>query len=341
MRLKTFHAKSLKDAMALVREQLGDDAIIVATHDSDGPQGARVTAAVEQEDQPYAVPGDEAQDIPNLLTDALERHGAPPDLTDRLVNEAAMIEAESAIDALAHALAAVFRFEPLPDSGEAPPLLLIGPPGVGKTISGAKLAARAFLNDNAAPAALIAADSTRLGAVEQLRLYADRLGARFFTAQDAQTLAAALAQCRKSDLAVIDTAGVNPFKLEELAALVELSKSAPMEPVLVLTAGRDAEEAADLAKAFRPVEPRRLLITGYDIARRLGSMLAAAEASGLALSGLGASPVIGDGFEPLDARKLAALLLPNQPNPAPPPQRGSSAHMTEPKPNHPPRQTAG
>lgn len=361
MRLKTFHAKSLKDAMVLVREQLGDDAIIVATHDSDGPQGARVTAAVEQEDEPYAIPDDGAGEIPNLLTDALERHGAPPDLTDRLVNEAAMIEAESATDALAHALAAVFRFNPLPVSGDAPPLLLIGPPGAGKTVSGAKLAARAVLNeigdpgaltksdheqtdrarDKAAPVALIAADFTRLGAVEQLRLYADRLGARFFTAEDAHALSEALAQRPDGALAVIDTAGVNPFKLEELAALVELSKSAPMEPVLVLTAGRDAEEAADLAKAFRPVEPRRLLITGYDIARRLGSMLAAAEASDLALSELGASPVIGDGFEPLDAHKLAALLLPNPPSAMPPQQRAASSHLTNPTSDQPPRQTQG
>ena len=96
-----------------------------------------------------------------------------------------------------------------------------------------------------------------------------------------------------------------------MAQIVELSEAAALEPVLVLTAGRDAEEATDIARAFRPAGATRLLITGYDIARRLGAMLAVAQATGLALSDIGRSPRIADGFEPLDAAALARMLLPN------------------------------
>ena len=328
MRLKTFHAKSLKDAMLLVREQLGDDAIIVDTHESDGPQGARVTAAVEQEDDPFADLVSGNMDVLEAITSALERHGAPPELTDRLVDEASMVEASDPTKALTFALEEVFRFDPLPLGGTKQPLILIGPPGVGKTVGCVKLAARAALQDlqqneeveqtgkehvpgNRLPVNLVGADKAKIGAMEQLALYADKLGANMLVVSDGKALAKALQKLPDGELVVVDTPGTNPFNLEELAHIVDLSEAAEMEPVLVLTAGRDAEEAADLAKAFRPAGATRLLITGYDIARRLGSMLAAAQASGLALSDIGRSPRIADGFEPLDAATLARMLLPN------------------------------
>ena len=327
MRLKTFHAKSLKDAMLLVREQLGEDAIIVDTHDAEGPQGARVTAAIEREDDPFEDLTAASVGVIETITDALERHGAPPALTDRLVDEASMIEETDATKALAYALEEVFRFDPLPDGSADRPLILVGPPGVGKTVGCVKLAARAALNDlksdpddadlpaekseNRLPVNLIGADKVKIGAMEQLALYADRLGAHMAVVSDGKALAQTLQKLPKGDLVVVDTPGTNPFNLEEMAHIVDLAEAADMEPVLVLTAGRDAEEAADLAKAFRPVGATRLLITGYDIARRLGSMLAAAQASGLSLSDIGRSPRIADGFQPLDPATLAQMLLPN------------------------------
>ncbi len=326
MRLKTFHAKSLQDAMALVREQLGDDAIIVATHESGGPQGARVTAAVEREEDPFDNMGN-GIDVIEAITDALQRHGTPPELTDRLVDEASMVEETDPVKALTHALGEVFRFDPLPEEPVGRPLILIGPPGVGKTVGCVKLAARAALKDphmedliqdetdgrkatNSLPVHMIGADKLKIGAMEQLALYADKLGANMVVVSDGKALTKALAKLPPGELIVIDTPGTNPFNLEELAHIVELAEAGELEPILVLTAGRDAEEAADLAKAFRPAGATRLLITGYDIARRLGSMLAAAVASDLALSDIGRSPRIGDGFEPLDPATLARMLLP-------------------------------
>lgn len=326
MRLKTFHAKSLQDAMTLVREQLGDDAIIVATHESGGPQGARVTAAVEREEDPFDTPGN-GIDVIEAITEALQRHGTPPELTDRLVDEASMVEESDPVKALTHALSEVFRFDPLPEEPAGRPLILIGPPGVGKTVGCVKLAARAALKDprteeliqdetdgrnatNRLPVHMIGADKLKIGAMEQLALYADKLGANMVVVGDGKALAKALAKFPPDELIVIDTPGTNPFNLEELAHIVELAEAGELEPILVLTAGRDAEEAADLAKAFRPAGATRLLITGYDIARRLGSMLAAAVASDLALSDIGRSPRIADGFEPLDPATLARMLLP-------------------------------
>lgn len=314
MRLKTFHAATMQEAMALVRAQLGDAAIIVATQEESGAQGARVTAAVDDDSIYFGASDAVEMAALETITDALERNGTPQPLADRLVETASHLAVADPVEALAYALGEMFAFSPLPRSVGGRPLIMVGPPGTGKTVACAKIAARFALDresggENDLPVDLIAADPVRVGAVDQLSAYADRLGARLFVAADASALAAALTQCRKDGLVLIDTPGANPFNLEELARLVELAETMDMEPVLVLGAGRDAEEAADIAQAFRPVGPKRLLITGYDIARRLGSMLAAADACGLALSDIGRSPQIADSFESLDPKSLARLML--------------------------------
>ncbi|MBP5856112.1 hypothetical protein KAJ83_03765 [Marivibrio halodurans] len=320
MRLKTFHADSLSAAFALVREALGEDAIIVATQEDDEiERGARVTAAVEESEEDGLDQWDGAEDQADALeriTALLEHHGCPRALTDRLVLAAADTEETDPTLALAGALDQLFAFRPLPEEPGGKPLLLIGPPGVGKTVTCAKIAARVAISyderQEQAPVVLIAADPMRVGAVEQLRAYADRLGATLRIAEDASVLSHVLGSCGRRDLVIIDTPGTNPYDLQELAFLIELAEAGEMEPVLLLGAGRDAEEAIDLAKAFRPVEARRLLATGLDLSHRLGALLAAADAGRLAFSDVSRSPRIADGLKPLNPLTLARLLLPDE-----------------------------
>jgi flagellar biosynthesis protein FlhF len=192
--------------------------------------------------------------------------------------------------------------------------MLIGPPGVGKTVTCAKLAARVAVDHhkgNSAPVTLIAADPIRVGAVDQLRAYAERMDATLLEAADGAALSAALAKATPGDLVIIDTPGTNPYSLDELAHLVELSEGARPDTVLVLDASRDADEAAALAEAFRPVKPRRLMTTGLDLARRLGGMLSAADAAELSLAEISLTPRIGGGLRALDAETLAGLLIPD------------------------------
>ncbi|MEQ8601964.1 MAG: hypothetical protein RIB45_01500 [Marivibrio sp.] len=320
MRLKSFHADSLSAALKLVRETLGDDAIIVATEEADDEmeRGARVTAAIEErEDEAGGWDGGDQDDALERITTVLERHGTPRALTDEIVQAAADSEELDVTLALAAGLDRLFAFRPVPDAPGGRPLMLIGPPGVGKTVTCAKIAARLALayeeRGEAAPVVLIGADPMRVGAVDQLKAYAERLGARFEAAEDADGLKRILQACGRGELIVIDTPGANPFDLEELAYLIELAAAADLAPVLLLGAGRDAEEAADLAKAFRPVEPTRLIATGLDIAHRLGALLAAADAGRLAFADVSRSPRIADGLKPLNPLTLARLLLPDAP----------------------------
>ena len=78
-----------------------------------------------------------------LIGNALDDHGTPPELADRLLNNAAAQAAGDPHMALAGALDAIFQFLPLPEEGKQPrPIMLIGPPGGGKTSAVAKMAAR-------------------------------------------------------------------------------------------------------------------------------------------------------------------------------------------------------
>lgn len=314
MRLKTFHADTLAEAMDLVRETLGPKAIIVATHEDDAARGARVTAAIDptEPEFDYFTEGASEETL-ERLTAVLERHGIPNDLIDRLIDAATEGEETGARQVLAGALARVFIFDPLPDGPGGDPLMLIGPPGVGKTVTCAKIAARVAVDhhkSNGTPVTLVAADPIRIGAVDQLRAYAERLEATLVEAPDGTALTTALAKHRRNDMVIIDTPGTNPYSLDELAHLVELSEAGRPDTVLVLDAARDADEAAALAEAFRPVKPRRLVTTGLDLARRLGAMLSAADAAELSLAEISLTPRIGGGLKSLDADTLAGLLLP-------------------------------
>ncbi len=300
--------------MELVRQTLGPNAIIVATHEDDANRGARVTAAIDPDDQDFDFFSEGAsEETLELLTEVLERHHVPNGIIDRLIDAATDGTDTEPASVLAAALTKVFKFKSLPSGPGGPPLMLIGPPGVGKTVSCAKLAARVALShdkEGAPPVNLIAADPVRVGAVDQLRIYAEKLGATLYEAADGPALANVLTKLRRTEMVVIDTPGSNPYEMTDIAHLVELAEAGKTETVLVIAAGRDADEAADLAEAFRPVGPTRLLVTGLDMAKRYGAILSAADAGGLHLSEVSLAPEIGKGLQALDAAGLARLLLP-------------------------------
>ncbi|WP_439815543.1 GTP-binding protein [Zavarzinia sp. CC-PAN008] len=345
MRLRTFTAATMAEAMAQVRDALGDDAIIVATKRGDRGRGVTITAAAEQPGEPAIEPAPmEAQLEANLLArlaagmetvdrDPIttapaaqpgERRGLaaeerredlarvlsfhrPPDAVATVLGRAAQaLSGASLADALAQALETTFRFAPLPDQPQRS-LLLVGPPGAGKSVTAAKLAARATLAGR--PSRLITADTLRAGAVQQMEVYARALGQTLGLAPSAEALHKIQRDARRAAPAIVDTPGTNPYNPAERDALKRMIAVSEAEPVLVLAAGGDAAETADLAQVFRNLGCRRLIATRVDAARRLGSILAALDAGGLALSDLGQTPYVGQGLTPAASPILARLLL--------------------------------
>lgn len=283
MRLRVFHARNATLALTAVREALGEEAVVLGTRRVAG--GVEVTAALDLaepeliEPEPEPPPSELAR---HNLGAALSGAFPGPDLTA--------------------ALEARLAFEPLPEDR---PLLLVGPPGAGKTLTCAKLAARAKMAGHAP--IVVTADGARAGAVEQLAAFTRLLRVTLAVAAVPEALAKALAARQPGQLALVDGFGCNPFDEAQAERLYRLIRAAEATPVLVLPAGLDAEESAEIARAFHQLGARHLLPTRLDMARRLGGVLSAA-AMGLALTEAGIGPQVAHGLQPLSPAWLAARL---------------------------------
>jgi flagellar biosynthesis protein FlhF len=314
MRLKTYAAPSMAEAMEMVRAELGEEAIIVSTQRGVGGQGVRITAAIEDSaevdddiEQALADPGRLPASL-SRVREALAYHGVPDRLVDRLMATARGLDDEGPVMACAAALDAAFSFAPLPEKGQAAPLILVGPPGVGKSLTIAKLAARSHLAG--CKVRVISADAVRAGAMDQLRAFTDILKIDLEKARGGDSLGKLLAEDRNADLILIDSPGLNPFSAPDMAYLKTLCDCPGVEPVLVLSAGGDPVECWDIARAFAEVGATRLLATRLDMTRRLGGILAAAEAGKLRFCDVTINPHVADGLCPITPISLARLILP-------------------------------
>ncbi|HEX6142579.1 MAG TPA: hypothetical protein VFZ01_07675 [Geminicoccaceae bacterium] len=176
-------------ALARVRDLLGQDAIIVTTQDLK-QGGVRVTAAMDEDDLDLAdlLAPVERAGAPPWLIDLAEHHDLAPALVTGLEQAlAGAIDVDPAV-ALDRALQQMFRFAPLPPASPTP-LLLLGPPGGGKTVSIAKIAARGVLGKGRVE--VITADVARAGGQEQLETLLRPLGLRARPAGDLDQLRAA------------------------------------------------------------------------------------------------------------------------------------------------------
>ena len=315
MRLKTFSAPTMATAMDLVRKEMGDDAIIVSTQPGMDGRGARVTAALEDPgpfDEPaiadWPNEGETPESVEDEIRDALAYHGVPRTVAEGLMNAAVSFDADGSVMALAGALDAMFGFAPLSRKNTPRPIMLVGPPGVGKTIAIAKLATRARRNGRATT--VITTDTRRAGGIEQLQAFTLILGVDLITADTAADLASAVAAANGS-MVLIDTAGTNPYSEVEIESLNEMVCAVGAEPVVVLPAGIDPMEAAEIAVRFNVLGPQRLLATRLDLSRRLGGLLAAAEIAALSFCDVSISPHVADGLTPINPVSLARLLLPH------------------------------
>jgi len=287
MRVRVYRAPAIPEAMEQVRRDLGAEALILTTRRVAG--GVEVTAAMEAPVQPAPA----AIDTQRLA--AFEFHRLPPAVARKL-------EAGP----LPFALTAAYRFARLDLAPGGPPLLLVGPPGGGKTFTTVRLATRLVMQG--IRPLVIAADERRAGATEQLAAFTRLLGLRLAAGADPVRLQRTLAERQDNAPVLIDAPGLDPFNSkdqDEIAVLAEVTKAAV---AMVLPAGLDAAEAADLADAYARLRATLLIATRLDVARRLGGIFAAAEA-GLALTEAGIAAGVADGLTPMTASFLAQRLL--------------------------------
>jgi len=167
---------------------------------------------------------------------------------------------------------------------------LVGPTGVGKTTTVAKLAARFAVRFGAAQLGLVTLDAYRVGAQEQLRTYGRILGAPVHLAQDAVTLAEVLAAMGHKRLVLIDTCGVSQ-RDERLAEMLDMLAQAgtprqPVQRVLLLNAASHAETLDTVARAWNARAAGAAILTKLDEAARIGGALDAVMRNKLVLMGV-------------------------------------------------------
>jgi len=374
MKVKTFQALTIQEALRAVKAELGPDAVILSTREVRGGASlfglfgrpmVEVCAAVDVETAetprferelwrsaaapaarpapPPAAPAGPDRDWAacraelSRIRELLESSGGasrgaatlPPPLQaarDRLVRAglaagtalellarlpAGLAGRTGAEDALRRLLVRETRTGgPLLELGDwKKTVMLVGPTGVGKTTTIAKLAAHYHGREKRA-VSLVTLDTYRLAAVEQLRLYAKAIGVPLQVALTREELLAFLRRRSGTELILIDTPGRSPLDaagMEELRRTVAMEQ--PLETHLVLAATTRDEDLQEAVDRYAALPINRLLFTKLDETTRFGAPFELMRRTGWPLSYLSTGQKVPDDLQVATPERVAGLLL--------------------------------
>jgi flagellar biosynthesis protein FlhF len=186
---------------------------------------------------------------------------------------------------------------------------LVGPTGVGKTTTIAKLAANFRLKEKR-NVGLITVDTYRIAAVEQLRTYADIIDLPMAVVSTPREMREAVARMSDLELVLMDTAGRSPrdeVKIQELKSM--LSEADADEVHLVLSSTSGSASLVRTAEQFAAVGMTSLVLTKLDEVSGLGNLLPLIRSCKLPLSYVTDGQNVPDDIEQADSRKLARMVL--------------------------------
>ena len=188
---------------------------------------------------------------------------------------------------------------------------LIGPTGVGKTTTIAKLAAIQKLVNHAS-VALITADTYRIGAIEQLRTFASIADIPVEVVYRPTDMAHAMKKFAKKDIIFVDTVGRNQRSKKDLAELRKFVEAAkPDEIHLVLSASTSSKGLADVAEKFKSLQPNNLIFSKIDEAVTFGPLFNIAQRQKMNVSYLTTGQAVPEDILPADGIKFASLVYEN------------------------------
>lgn len=194
-------------------------------------------------------------------------------------------------------------------AGECRVVALCGATGVGKTTNLAKLAAHFAVRERAR-VALITADTYRVAAAEQLKVYANIIGLPMKVVHNERDMEEALREFGSHDLVLIDTAGGSQFNLEQINELKNCLRTAqPHETMLVMSASTPLDDMRNIVANFRCCAPTSVLFTKIDETRQYGAMLSVLAESGLPMSYLSTGQNVPDDICLASPAIMANLIL--------------------------------
>jgi len=190
----------------------------------------------------------------------------------------------------------------------------VGPTGVGKTTTIAKLAAE-FSLVKKKKVSVITIDTYRIAAVEQIKTYMDILSIPLEVVVSPEQMRGAIARQAGSDIILIDTAGRSHKNSEHLAELKELIEAAePDEVHLVLASTTNYKAATDMIKKFGVIPVKKIIFTKLDEAVNFGLVISVMAKVAKAFSYVTFGQSVPDDIQPADAGKLAGMLLEKYPH---------------------------
>ncbi len=353
MKIRKFKAKNFAEALELVRKELSEDAVILSTEEKSGMRPfVEVTAAVDfdldrapgQAAAAATAPGDSAEagflrfrdemagqfkseinelkaaihdmKIGGVLNSSMDRgkKSLLNYLRERKIkDEFAIRLCEKAKDLkdLHRIIAADLRTKR--ERGGKKAFMLIGPTGVGKTTTVAKLCARAIKEGKRA--AIINLDTYRIGAGEQARIYARIMGIPLATASTPAELrshAAGFAKTR--DVIFIDTTGRNPRDDSYIEYIGNMCAAvpadlAPMELHLLMSASSDDEFMTEAYSSYKRLPLDCISFTKVDEAVRFGSIYNLQMVYGKPVAYIATGQRVPDDIEFLNETTLGNLIL--------------------------------
>lgn len=188
-------------------------------------------------------------------------------------------------------------------------VIFVGPTGVGKTTTLAKIAANCLLSQKKT-IGLITADTYRIAAVEQLKTYAEILGIPVSVAYTAMDIKEAVHQNMDKDLILIDTAGrshKNHSQFEELKTMVTASEAD--EIYLVLSATTSMRNCRDILESYNFLQDYKLIFTKVDEAQNLGIILNVRYITGKNISYVTNGQSVPDDIETVNTDKITRDLI--------------------------------
>ncbi|MBU0484014.1 MAG: AAA family ATPase [Proteobacteria bacterium] len=323
MRIKRFEAADTKTALAMVKKEMGENAVILATKSITPGPGfggkplTEVVAAMDFDLEKLTAlqndtaaprtfssgkpPASFAGGRPNLPIHS-EIHDLQRRFASLLKDKSPDYQEISApgrqtrsrpprpnpedVARWRSQLIAQLKIKPLALKEKKGPTIiaLVGATGVGKTTTAAKLAAWFSIKENRR-VSLQSMDCYRIGATDQLRTYARIMHIPCEIALRKNDLAQAINRHQNSDLIIIDTAGKNPYDRKHIKELNEwFSTCGPIDPYLVVSATSKKEDLANIIESYKPLNPAGLIISKLDETRAYATLCQQLVDSGLPVS---------------------------------------------------------
>jgi len=315
MYLKRYRNQHVREALRAAKEELGPAALVLSTarvpvQGWRGWLGARemeLTAAAEREPAPEprheraAGPNDEV--VARLMAGGLDAGLADEIAAGLSANRRRGASLHNLRSALATRLSALAAN----DEDYAPAEVFIGPPGVGKTTTIAKIATQERAR-RGKRLELIAADGFRIGAVEQLRMYADIIGAQFQVARTPEELDRVLSTPRRHPV-LVDTAGQSIDDGGRRELMDVLAGRRNVRTHLVIAADTPAATARRVFDAYDPARPARLVLTKLDETGSLSPLVGLLRERRIPISYLGTGQRVPEDLNRATAQLLAASVL--------------------------------